>query len=284
MKNVLLLFLFPFLTFAQDKPAYRLFDSDGKEIRYEKMINVLTKADVVFFGELHNDPISHWMELEVLKSLHAHDPHLTLAMEMFESDDQLVLNEYLQGIIEERHFLKEAKIWDNYKTDYKPLVEFAKANKLPVIASNIPRRYANLIYRKGIQSLDSLSADAKQWIAPIPMGVDLELPGYKNMIESMGGHSSSGSATNMAISQASKDATMAHFLLKYRQGKVFHVNGAYHSQGGEGILWYLQKEKAGIKTGTIHVAEQTQIETLDNTNKKLADFIICVPKSMTKTY
>ena len=282
--KILTLLLFPFLVLAQDKPAYRLFDSDGKEVRFEKMVKVVAKADVVFFGELHNDPISHWLELEVLKSLYETDRNLTLAMEMFESDDQLVLNEYLQGTIEERHFLKEAKLWDNYKTDYKPLVEFAKEKKLPVIASNVPRRYANLIYRKGIQSLDSLPAEATRWIAPLPMGVDLELPGYKNMIESMGGHGASGSAVNMAISQATKDATMAHFTLQYRKGKVYHVNGAYHSQNGEGIIWYLKRAQPGLTTATIHVAEQTQIDTLESKNKKVADFIICVPKEMTKTY
>jgi len=284
MKLILLLFSLPLLALSQDKPAYRLFDSSGKEVRYEKMIKTAAKADVVFFGESHNDPISHWLELQVLKSLYEQDKKLTLAMEMFEADDQIVLNEYLNGTIEERHLLKEAKMWDNYKTDYKPLVEFAKANKLPVVASNIPRRYANLIYRKGVQALDSLPAEAKQWIAPLPMEIDLELPGYKNMISSMGPHAASGSAANMAKSQASKDATMAYFLVKYKQGKVYHVNGSYHSQNGEGILWYLKKLQPGITTATIHVVEQDQIESLDASNKNLADFIVCVPKDMTKTY
>lgn len=284
MKLILLLLSLPVLALAQDKPAYRLFDSGGKEVRYEKMIKTAGKADVVFFGESHNDPISHWLELQVLKSLYEQDKKLTLAMEMFEADDQIVLNEYLNGTIEERHLLKEAKMWDNYKTDYKPLVEFARANKLPVVASNIPRRYANLIYRKGVQALDSLPAEAKQWIAPLPMEIDLELPGYKNMISSMGPHAASGSAANMAKSQASKDATMAYFLVKYKQGKVYHVNGSYHSQNGEGILWYLKKLQPGVTTATIHVVEQDQIESLDSSNKNLADFIVCVPKDMTKTY
>ena len=129
MKILILLFSLTFhLASAQDKPAYILFNSEGKEVRYEKMIKELEKAEVVFFGEQHNDPISHWMELQVMKSLYEKDNRLTLAMEMFESDDQLVLNEYLRGTIEERHLLSETKVWDNYKTDYKPLVEFAKDN------------------------------------------------------------------------------------------------------------------------------------------------------------
>jgi uncharacterized iron-regulated protein len=130
MKCLLILFVFTsFKSYGQEKPAYKLFNSDGKEVKYEKMIRELENADVVLFGEQHNDPISHWMELQVMKSLYEKNNNLTLAMEMFEADDQLVVNEYLQGRIEEKHLLSEAKVWDNYKTDYKPLVEFAKEKK-----------------------------------------------------------------------------------------------------------------------------------------------------------
>jgi uncharacterized iron-regulated protein len=284
---------YPFLIFflllvcfakAQEKPAYTLFDSNGKEVRYQKMIKSIEDADVIFFGELHNDPIAHWLELEVMQSLYEKDNQLTLAMEMFEADDQIVLNEYLTGVIQESHLLSEAKVWNNYKTDYKPLIEFAKEKKLPVVASNIPRRYANLVYRKGVTAIDSLSQEAKSWIAPLPVEIDLNVACYKNMISSMAPHASSGSAENMARSQAFKDASMAYFILKNKRGKVYHVNGAYHSQNGEGIIWYLKKTQPNLKIATIHVAEQTQIESLEETNKDAADFIICVPKNMTKTY
>jgi uncharacterized iron-regulated protein len=270
--------------YAQEPSTFQLFDSEGREIRFTKALNAMSKADVVFFGELHNDPISHWLERRVLKGLYEKDPRLALAMEMFEADDQLPLTEYIRGTIEERHFLKEVKMWDNYSTDYKPLVEFAKAKKLDVIASNVPRRYANLVYRKGISSLDSLPATAKEVIAPLPIAVDLELACYKNMIASMGGHAAVGTAENMARSQAVKDATMAHFILKHNNTRVFHVNGAYHSQNGEGIIWHLKRSKPGISVATIQVVEQESTDNLDDKNKHLADYIVVVPKDMTKTY
>jgi uncharacterized iron-regulated protein len=279
-----LLLLFPVFVSAQEPVAFRIFDTNGREVRFNKAIDVLAKAEVVFFGEQHNDPVSHWMELRVFQALYERDHNLALAMEMFEADDQIPLTEYVAGIIEERHLLKEAKMWDNYATDYKPLVEFAKSKKLPVIASNVPRRYANLVYRKGISSLDSLPPLAKEWIAPLPITIDLELACYKNMITSMGSHSASGSAENMARSQAVKDATMAHFILKNNGRKTFHVNGAYHSQGGEGILWYLKKARPEISIATIQVVEQANLEDLEDKNKKLGDYIIVVPKDMTKTY
>lgn len=270
---------------AQDKPAYRIFSSEGKELRYNKMVKELARAKVVLFGELHSNPIAHWLELEVAKSLYNGNSNLVLAMEMFEADDQIVLDEYLNGTIEEKHLMSEAKVWDNYKTDYKPLVDFAKAKGLKVIASNIPRRYANLVYRKGLAALDSLPEESRAWIAPLPIEVDLELSGYKNMISQMKGHGGSN-PENLATSQAVKDATMAHFILKNEDNDnvVFHVNGAYHSQDGEGIIWYIKRSKPDTRIATIHIAEQADIDKPDEANIAKADFIICVPESMTKTF
>ena len=269
---------------AQEKPAYRLFSSEGEEVKYANMVRELTSAEVVLFGELHNNPIAHWLELEIANSIYKSNSNLVLAFEMFEADDQIVVDEFVNGTIEENHLMSDAKVWDNYKTDYKPLVDFAKANDLKVVASNIPRRYANLVYKKGLTALDSLSPEAKSWIAPLPIQVDLEQRGYKNMISQMKGHG--GSPENLAISQAVKDATMAHFILKNSTpgNVIFHVNGTYHSQDGEGILWYIKRSRPEIRVATMHVAEQSKIDTLDKVNFDKADFIICVPENMTKTF
>ncbi|MFZ6010983.1 MAG: ChaN family lipoprotein [Bacteroidota bacterium] len=268
---------------AQDKPAYRLFTKEGKAVDFERMIQSLSNADVVLFGELHDNAISHWLELQVTKDLYGGNPAITMGMEMFEADDQIVLTEYLQGIIEEKHLLSEAKVWDNYKNDYKPLIEFAKEKKLDVVATNIPRRYANLVFRKGTDALTHLPAEAKQWIAPMPVEIDLSLPGYKDMM-AMSGHGSNMSGENMAKSQAMKDATMAYFILKNRKDLFLHFHGSYHSQNYEGIGWYLKKADPKIKIATIHTVEQESVSSLDEKNKDVADFIICVPKDMTKTY
>src|SRR5690606_18990543 len=140
----------PFAVTAQVKEPYALFNGEGKQISYASMVERIAKADVVFFGELHNNTLAHWLELQILKELHAGKKKLAVGMEMFERDDQIVLDEYLSGQIDEKNFLKEVKLWDNYKTDYKPMVEYAKKAGIPVIATNVPRRYANLVYRKGL--------------------------------------------------------------------------------------------------------------------------------------
>ncbi len=269
---------------AQDKPAYKIFTKEGKSSDYSKMLKSATEAEVILFGELHNNAMVHWLQLQLTKDLYATQKNLSLGFEMFEADDQVAVNEYMKSWIDEKQFMKEAKIWDNYKTDYKPLLDFAKANKLPAIAANIPRRYASMVYKKGMQHLDSLPSEAKAWIAPLPFEVDLTLPGYKSMIDGMSAHGSVEMAENMARSQASKDATMAHFILKNRKGTVLHFNGAYHSQDYEGIVWYLKKAEPKLKILTIHVVEQDNLDKLSEEELNKADFIICIPSDMAKSY
>ncbi len=275
---------------AKDKPAYRLFDREGSITAYSALLEQAAEVDVVLFGELHNNPIAHWLQYDLSYDLHGvFDSLLVLGAEMFEADDQLLLNEYLAGIILERHFKAEAKLWNNYSTDYRPLVELAKNNGLPFIATNIPRRYAALVHRAGFEALEGLSEQAKGYIAPLPPLYDPELPGYKAMLE-MEGLPAHGS-DNFPKAQAIKDATMAHFIFNNltENGLFIHFNGAYHSNNDEGIQWYLHQyaEIAGteaLRVLTISTVEQDSIDALQENHYGLADFIIAVPSTMTKTY
>ena len=271
---------------AQDHPAYKIYSQEGKEVKYSKMIKQFNDADIILFGENHNNSIVHWLQLQVTKAVFEQSPNLTLSFEMFEADDQLILNEYLAGYYDNKMFSSEVKLWKNYKTDYKPLIEFAKKNNLPVIASNIPRRYARIIYKIGLTSLDSISDEAKSYIAPMPFEIDLDLPGYKNMIETMKEHNPDDSVENMARAQAAKDATMSHFILQAFTGnnKIIHYVGAYHSNNFDGINYYLRKSNPEIKIITISIADQKDINSLEEDNLNLANFIIAVPSDMTKTY
>lgn len=288
MKKIILLVLiiniFTSSIFAQDGVPFVVFQKNGKEISFEKMMKNLYSQDIVLFGELHNNTLCHWLELQVAKALFQQHLDLAIGMEMLEADNQLIVNEYIQKTIEARHFNKEMKLWDNYATDYAPLVDWARAKDLNVVATNIPQRYANLIYRNGPDALNALSPDALKYIAPLPLKIDLSLPGYKNMIVDMGGHGGTQSAENLAKAQAFKDATMAHFILQYREHPFFHINGAYHSMNYEGIYWYLKKADPELKIGTIHTVEQDNIHALEDEHLNSADFIIVIPKDMTKSY
>ena len=288
MKNGILFFIMfmIFVAMKSDKKAFELYVADGKDVKYEKMIKDLAKADIVFFGELHNNPISHWFELEITKSLYdIKKDKLILGAEMFESDNQLLVDEYLSGTIKTKNFEAEAKLWPNYETDYKPLIEFAKENKLKFVATNIPRRYAALVNKKGFEGLDSLSSEAKKLIAPLPVKYDPEVNCYKSMIEMMGGMGGHVTA-NIPKAQAIKDATMAYFILQnWEKGKLFlHYDGSYHSDNYEGIVWWIKQANPKLKIKTITTVEQDTINPMSDDFKNTADYIIVVPSDMTKTY
>jgi len=184
---LLLLTGFTAFTAMAQKPAYKLFREDGKKVKYEKMAEAAADADIVLFGEYHTNPISHWIQLELTKDLFdARGEALILGAEMFEADNQLIMDEYLAGQITEAKFEEEARLWKNYKTDYKPLVKLAKENELTFVATNIPRRYANMVFKRGAVSLDSLSDEALSYIAPLPLEYDTSLSCYKQLMGSGG--------------------------------------------------------------------------------------------------
>jgi uncharacterized iron-regulated protein len=275
------------MAMRSDIKAYELFDEKGKTIKYKKLVKDAIKADIILFGELHNNPISHWLQLELTKDLHTEiGGNLILAAEMFETDNQMLLDEYISGMIRQRNFEEEAKLWNNYQTDYKPLVEFAKENNLRFIAANVPRRYASMVHRGGFEALGELSDDALYLLPSLPIKYDADLPGYKAMMEMMSGMGAAHANPNLPKAQAIKDATMAHSIIRYFEpGKtVLHFNGAYHSNNFEGIYWYLKQQNPDLSILTISTVEQDTIDKLQETNIGIANYIINVPSTMTKTY
>ena len=283
MKNLILYLaiVLSLSSVAQDKKAYQIFDKNGKKTSYEKLLKAGEKADVVLFGEYHDNSVVHWLQLEFTKDL-AQKKDLVLGAEMLEADNQTQVNQYLKGEINQKQLDSSARLWKNYKTDYKPLVDFAKEKKFSFIATNVPRRYASLVFKKDLVALDSLSAQEKSWIAPLPIEFDINLPGYKSMMGMQGGHA----GEKMPKAQAIKDATMAYFINKNRkENSVFiHYNGTYHSDNFEGINWYLRKLDAGIKIVTIATVEQKDISKLEAEHYNKADFILVIDEDVTKTY
>jgi uncharacterized iron-regulated protein len=177
----------------------------------------------------------------------------------------------------------EAKVWENYDTDYRPLVDVAKEHGLRFIATNIPRRYANLVAREGMKALERLSDEAKRSIAPLPIALDLATPGYQQAMEIGMAHGAHLDARNFVAAQAVKDATMAYFILRNRRPKdlFIHYNGDYHSKNCGGICWYLKRYDPNI---TVHTISSVNRDTLgfDDECKGLADIVLVVPAVLEK--
>lgn len=272
---------------AQEPRAYALFDNSGKEVSFKQMMERLTDKDVVFFGENHNCPIAHWMEFNVARAMYKkHGGKLVMGEEMMEADNQLILDEYMSGQISYDRFEAEARLWDNYSTDYYPVVYFAKENHIPFVATNVPRRYANVVKNRGLAYLDTLSTEAKRYLPPLPVPFTYDEEQSNaafGMMQLLGGRTH-GDSRLLAEAQAIKDATMAWFIAQNLKGKFLHINGSYHSDNNGGIIPYLLLYRPGTTIGTITTVRQESVERLDQENMGRADFYICVPEDMTTTY
>ena len=283
MKTIFLIFSMGFFVVsnAQNKQSYQIFNQNGKKVSYENIINSSQKSDVLLFGEYHDNSVAHWLELEITKDL-IDKKNLVLGAEMLEADNQKQVNQYLKAEINQKKLDSTARLWPNYKTDYKPLVDFAKELKLAFVATNIPRRFASLVFKTGFEALDKLSDEEKTWIAPLPILYDATLPGYVKMVQEMGGHG----GENLPKAQAVKDATMAYFINKNRtENSLFiHYNGSYHSDNFEGIYWYLKQQNPNLKIITIATVSQKDISKLEAENYNKATFIIVIDEDVTKTY
>jgi len=279
MKNLFFFIGLIVLCSFSERPAYTIFNKGGKKTGFSEMVESVAKADVVLFGEVHNVSIAHWLELQLEKELYTlKKKDLIVGAEMLEADDQIVVDEYLHKRFEYNTFKNEVKLWKNFDTDYNPLLDYAHDSEFRFIATNAPRRYANIVYYYGMDSLTHLTSEAQNWLAPLPVQVDTTLKSYKDIAEASG-----HGENNLIAAQALKDATMAWFINKnYKKGSVFlHFNGSYHN---EAISYYLKKYNPGLKIITISCIEQEQIESVEKENMGIADFIIAIPTDMAKSY
>ncbi len=286
MKKFLLVPVFvaiAMLGFSQNLQPYQLFNSKGKKVSFKKLVKEVADHEVVLFGEYHDDAIAHWMQLKLSQHLYRLDSNLVLGAEMFERDGADFLAAYLRGEITETQLIDTVpRMWQNYPTDYAPLVNFARDNNLEFIATNVPRYLASTVYRGGWEALDTLSEKEKGFLPTLPVPYDATLPGYDAMLEMGGAHASE----TMPMAQAIKDATMGWNIVQHLpEGGIFlHFNGAYHSNDYEGIYWYIQQYAPGTEVSTISTVRQTDLSKLEEENRGVADFILVVDEDMTRTY
>lgn len=290
MKKIILslLFLSPILTLAQDMAVhYKVYDTkENKVIDIAKIINDMSQADVLFFGEEHNDSIGHYLETQIFKKLAStYQNKVVLTMEMFHTDVQPVINEYLAGVISEKNFIKEARAWNNYK-DYKPMVEFAKSEKIQVIGANGAARYSNAVTRSGLDILGKFPKGSKTFLPPLPIDT-LQGRYYEKFIELLGGHSMGG--MKVYQSQNFWDATMAWSITKtakqFKKYKIFQVNGRFHSD--EQLGTYAQLAKYAPKLKVLNISSFAT-DDFENPNwekyKNLGNYVIITDPKVKKTF
>jgi uncharacterized iron-regulated protein len=258
----------------------RVFDTRQKAFSdFESMLADLARADAVFVGEQHDDANTHRLELAIVEGLTRRGVSVVVALEMFERDVQSQVEGYVAGRIVEEQFLKDSRPWPRYASDYRPLIEFAKAHHLPIVASNVPRRIASDVSKTGMPAIEKLVGDDRAFAAreiQCPTSGDY----YQRFGEAMGGHE--GANANFYFAQCVKDETMgesvANAFQKNATGRVtiVHVNGAFHSDFGEGITESARRRMPGRRIAVVSMMPVDDLDTTrpDDDDFKRADYLV----------
>ena len=281
------------VTVADAQSSYvpeRVYDSRRGEFSdFEAMVADLSKADVVFVGEQHDDPNTHRLELAVLEGLARRGIDVTLSLEMFERDVQETLGHFVMGHIEEQDFLDVSRPWPRYRTDYKPLVDLAIAKSWPVVAANVPRSIASEVAKGGLAVLDQKSADERKLMSA-ELVCPLKDDYFKRFAEAMGGHPGGDEAAKRQTteryyySQCLKDETMAESIAQSaaataatgKRRVIVHVNGAFHSDFGQGTAERTRRRMPGKRVAIVSVLPVADLDAIDpsRAERKRADYLV----------
>lgn len=269
-----------------ERPLRDLYDSvfvhtDGgrapaRVIPVEALAERLADFDVVVYGEFHRHPGVHLMQQRLFRALHRRHAAWVLSMEQFERDTQPVLDDYLAGRIGEITLIDRARAWEDYRTAYRPLVEFARHQRLLVVAAEAPNWAIGCIQKLGPEVLERFTPEDRALVAgTLHLG-----PGpYRDRFLAFQGGSAThggGDASEAAkaraersyAAQAARDDTMAESILAARRAhpgsKVLHLNGTFHSAAFLGTV-----ERLRLRDPSLRVAVITPVEAEDPAKPRL---------------
>ncbi|MBD2057628.1 ChaN family lipoprotein [Oculatella sp. FACHB-28] len=221
----------------------------------QAVLQDLSQADVVYLGETHDSAADHEAQLQIIQSLHEQNPRMAIALEMFQRPYQLVLDQYLAGEISAEELRQQSEFdqrWGFSWGYYEPILEFAQANGLPVIALNTPTEVTRRVADKGLGGL--LESD-RQWIPP-ESEIRTDNDQYRQMLQEVfagvhHGHGNGGSFDNFFLAQVLWDETMAEgvadFVAENPDHQVVVLAGRGHIVYGYGIPDRVARRLAGAE-------------------------------------
>ncbi|MCR9248151.1 MAG: ChaN family lipoprotein [bacterium] len=254
----------------------RTVDDYVDEVR--ALVPELVKADVLALGEHHNTPSIHRTHLELIQAVHRARPNLVIALEMFERDVQTHVDQYLAGLIDETTFLEKSRPWPDYARDYRPVIEFARANGIVVLAANAPRPLARKVAFEGIDAAMGSPHVARETSAP-------EDGYWDAFVDAMDGHG--GMVDDEAIArfyaaQCLKDDTMAESITDYlakfssdRRPLAVLICGKMHSDYRRGTVQRIAQRmpEAEIRVFSVEVVDDLQAGVYSSP-RDVADYVI----------
>ena len=237
-------------------------------------------AQIVYVGELHNHTWGHRVELTLLETLFSVNSNVAISMEMFERDIQAIMDGYLAGEVTEEFFLRNTRPWKNYTPDYRPIIEFARAYRLPVLAANVPRRYAAYVAAGKDNILEQLPDYEKNFMAEKILAPEDEY--YKKFSKIMVGHVPPKLIKQYYRAQCLKDDTMAKsivdFLKNNPEAKVISYTGAFHSDEHLGVVYKVARQLPEAKNLVVSIipVEDGNLKTPEK-YKHLGNFVLFAP-------
>ncbi|NJN48512.1 MAG: ChaN family lipoprotein [Alkalinema sp. RL_2_19] len=132
-------------------------DSQGQILTTDQLWQRLSPAQVVYLGETHEQAADHAAQLTIIQALHQRNPQIMIGMEMFQRPYQSAIDRYLAGTLSEADFLDRTEYATRWGFDwelYAPILRYAKAQKIPVIALNTPREVTRKVSRQGLSRLN----------------------------------------------------------------------------------------------------------------------------------
>ncbi|WP_323976970.1 ChaN family lipoprotein [Aeromonas hydrophila] len=231
---------------------YQLKAPQGEVLTLEQALARVADADIVLVGELHTHPAVHLLQARMLAGLAANGRPLVLSMEQFSRADQPVLDAYLAGRIGEAALIRDGNAWPNYQSDYRPLVEFAKAHHLPVIAANAPKPLVSCVGQEGPAWLEKLPANRRSQLArTLTLGDDP----YRQKFMASLHHGDADSNARRFAAQTSWDDTMAESMVDYLRShpgqRIMHIAGNFHVEGGLGLASRIASRNPDLKVALV---------------------------------
>lgn len=269
----------------------RVFVSAKKQFAdFETLVAELSRADVVFVGEQHDDRNTHRLELALLEGLARRRGEIVVALEMLERDAQEPLDHFAMGRTDESEFVRDARVWPQYATDYKPLVDFAIDKHWPIVAANVPRGIAADVSKSGLDVLKGKN-DAERALFAKELKCSTDDKYYRRFADAMGDHEGAAKSTDAAATmvryyeaQCLKDETMAESIAQAHTigsvgGKrplVVAFNGSFHSDFGQGTAERTRRRLPAKRLVVVSVLPVQNLDDVapDGDARKRADYLL----------
>lgn len=230
----------PFKTESAAHPPETTPALDLKKLAtLEDILPLLADKRVVFVGETHDRYEHHLTQLETISRLHMAHPRLAIGVEFFQQPYQRHLDDYIAGALNEREMLAATEYYKRWRHDYRlyaPILRFARDNKLPVVALNVPSELFDKVRQQGMDGLDAVDRTR------LPAEIDRSDAGYEARLREIferhphtGGRGFDGFLDGQLLWDEGMAERAARYLTDHPDYRLVVLAGSGHLAYGDGI-------------------------------------------------